>query len=120
MASKQPDRRAFLKRGAALAGGLSLGGVEPALGQTPASDQSDEADDYSTPELIAYGKRSRHVTSVREPVNGRPSPDEFGLVFHIGTPLEEQVGAITPSSLCLLYTSPSPRDRTRSRMPSSA
>ena len=25
-----------------------------------------------------------------------------------------------PSKLCLLYTSPSPRDRTRSRMPSSA
>ena len=25
-----------------------------------------------------------------------------------------------PASLCLLYTSPSPRDRTRSRMPSSA
>ena len=25
-----------------------------------------------------------------------------------------------PSQLCLLYTSPSPRDRTRSRMPSSA
>ena len=31
-------------------------------------------------------------------------------------------GAIkrTHSHLCLLYTSPSPRDRTRSRMPSSA
>jgi len=27
---------------------------------------------------------------------------------------------ITPGSGCLLYTSPSPRDRTRSRMPSSA
>ena len=27
---------------------------------------------------------------------------------------------IAESSLCLLYTSPSPRDRTRSRMPSSA
>ena len=26
----------------------------------------------------------------------------------------------TPFQLCLLYTSPSPRDRTRSRMPSSA
>ena len=26
----------------------------------------------------------------------------------------------TPTGLCLLYTSPSPRDRTRSRMPSSA
>ena len=28
--------------------------------------------------------------------------------------------ALTQSRLCLLYTSPSPRDRTRSRMPSSA
>ena len=26
----------------------------------------------------------------------------------------------TPTTSCLLYTSPSPRDRTRSRMPSSA
>ena len=26
----------------------------------------------------------------------------------------------TPRGICLLYTSPSPRDRTRSRMPSSA
>ena len=32
----------------------------------------------------------------------------------------ETVGAITWISTCLLYTSPSPRDRTRSRMPSSA
>jgi sulfane dehydrogenase subunit SoxC len=79
------------------------------LGQTPGSGQSVEGqsvegqsvepDDYSTPELIAYGKRSRHVTSVRQPVNGRPSPDDFGLVFHIGTPLQDQVGAITPSAL---------------------
>ena len=28
--------------------------------------------------------------------------------------------ACIPSKTCLLYTSPSPRDRTRSRMPSSA
>ena len=27
---------------------------------------------------------------------------------------------VTPGLICLLYTSPSPRDRTRSRMPSSA
>ena len=32
---------------------------------------------------------------------------------------ERQVMPI-PSNICLLYTSPSPRDRTRSRMPSSA
>ena len=29
-------------------------------------------------------------------------------------------GYYYPTSICLLYTSPSPRDRTRSRMPSSA
>ena len=29
-------------------------------------------------------------------------------------------GAVCNSTTCLLYTSPSPRDRTRSRMPSSA
>ena len=35
---------------------------------------------------------------------------------------EAQISAIRAarSSVCLLYTSPSPRDRTRSRMPSSA
>ena len=34
---------------------------------------------------------------------------------------EGESNAITVSSMtCLLYTSPSPRDRTRSRMPSSA
>ena len=30
------------------------------------------------------------------------------------------IGAIEAADTCLLYTSPSPRDRTRSRMPSSA
>ena len=104
MGSKQPDRRGFLKRGAALAGGLTLGGVESAISPTEASgqsveDQSQEIPDYSSPELIAYGQRSRHVTSVRQPVNSRPSPDDFGLVFHIGTPLQDQIGAITPSAL---------------------
>ncbi len=106
MGSKQPDRRVFLKRGAALAGGLTLGAVEPALGQTPASGQSVEGQsqesqvpDYSSDELIAYGQRSRFVTSVRVPHGGRPSPDEFGLVFHTATPLQDSVGVITPSAL---------------------
>ena len=34
--------------------------------------------------------------------------------------LRRQVGMVTQDTSCLLYTSPSPRDRTRSRMPSSA
>ena len=33
---------------------------------------------------------------------------------------EEMAARPTPDMACLLYTSPSPRDRTRSRMPSSA
>ena len=37
-----------------------------------------------------------------------------------GTLLEEQASTAHTVGLCLLYTSPSPRDRTRSRMPSSA
>ena len=32
----------------------------------------------------------------------------------------EEANRITKKATCLLYTSPSPRDRTRSRMPSSA
>ena len=104
MGSKQPDRRVFLKRGAVLAGGLSLGAVEPAIRQTPASGQSvegqsQEVPDYSSEELIAYGERSRFVTSVRIPHGRRPSPDAFGLVFHTATPLQDSVGVITPSSL---------------------
>ena len=31
-----------------------------------------------------------------------------------------QLGELALNTYCLLYTSPSPRDRTRSRMPSSA
>ena len=52
--------------------------------------------------------------------------DDFKKVqIKVGTVLEVKVNekARKPSlvvKVCLLYTSPSPRDRTRSRMPSSA
>ena len=100
MGAKRPDRRRFLKGGAALAGGLTLGAVEPAIGQTPASGAFIKGSD----ELIAYGERSRFVTSVRIPHGGRPSPDAFGLVFHVATPLQDSVGVITPSSLHYIGT----------------
>ena len=55
---------------------------------------------------------------------------EFDLLVHVGhSSLEEAKSLskqaancdfVTGISTCLLYTSPSPRDRTRSRMPSSA
>jgi sulfane dehydrogenase subunit SoxC len=101
MGSKRPARREFLKSGAALAGGFTLGAVAPASGQSPASDHS-----HASPQMIkegkdqiAYGARSPHVTSVRIPHGGRPSPDNWGLTFHVATPLQDSVGVITPSSL---------------------
>ena len=102
MGSKRTDRRGFLKEGAALAGGLTLGAVAPASGQTPASTPMIKG----SKDLIAYGDRSRFVNSVRigHPVGGRPSPDAFGLVFHVAAPLQDSVGVITPSSLHFVGT----------------
>ena len=104
MGSKRPDRREFLRGGVALAGGLTVGAVEPALGQGPGPEptrfiRGDE-------DMIAYGERSRFVTSVRipHPPGGRQSPDAFGLVFHVAAPLQDSVGMITPSSLHFVGT----------------
>jgi sulfane dehydrogenase subunit SoxC len=108
MGSRRPDRREILKRGAALAGGLTMGAVAPAAGQTPAAGQSPASPPMikGSKEMIAYGDRSRFVTSVRipHPPGGRMSPDQFGLVFHVAAPLQDSVGVITPSSLHYVAT----------------
>ena len=53
----QSDRRGFLKSGAALAGGLTLGAVTPAIGQAPGNDQTPKSEAFikASKELIAYG-----------------------------------------------------------------
>jgi sulfane dehydrogenase subunit SoxC len=102
MGSKRTNRRGFLKSGAALAGGFTLGAVAPASGQTPASPQSPASPPMirgDEDQIIAYGNRSKHVKSLRIPHGGRPSPDTFGLTFHVAAPLQDSVGVITPSSL---------------------
>ena len=100
MGLKRPDRRGFLKSGAALAGGFTFGAVAPAIGQEHHSPQMiKEGKDQ-----IAYGDRSRHVTSVRIAHGGRPSPDNWGLTFHVAAPLQDSVGVITPSSLHYMGT----------------
>ena len=49
--------------------------------------------------------------------NLQPVLDSYWLMIHVAV----IVGSYGPFAIgCLLYTSPSPRDRTRSRMPSSA
>ena len=97
MGANRPVRREFLRNSAALAGGVTLGAVAPAIGQqAPAQPPMVKGDRDGE---IAYGVRSKYVTSVRIPHGGRPSPDTFGLTFHVAAPLQDSVGVITPSSL---------------------
>ena len=48
---------------------------------------------------------------------GTAAPTELNSVYYVPTFGDLEMGK---QRTCLLYTSPSPRDRTRSRMPSSA
>src|SRR5262245_46547058 len=100
MGSKRPGRREFLKRSAALAGGFTLGEAAPVIAQTTASPTMKKCDK----DEIAYVERSPFVKSVRIAHGGRPSPDDFGLVFHVASPLQDSVGVITPSSLHFVGT----------------
>jgi len=102
MESKKPSRRKFLKGGAeAAVAGLAVGAIGSASAQTVAPDAHPQK---SLKDLVAYGERSRFVTSVRVPVEERESPDQFGLTFHVLTPLQDSVGMITPSSLHFVGT----------------
>jgi sulfane dehydrogenase subunit SoxC len=97
--SNKPNRRGFLKGGAAVAG-LAAGVTQSAKGQS-ANDLRAKG---TSKELIAYGERSRFVTSIRKPTAGRDSPDAFGLAFHVLSPIQDSVGIITPSSLHYVAT----------------
>ena len=57
-------------------------------------------------EMVAYGERSHFVTSVRipHPMGSKASPDEFGKLFHVASPIQDQVGNITPSALHYMAT----------------
>ena len=78
-----------------------------------------ETDVNSTPSAIA----DRMIS------NGKKSSYDYVIVdtagrLHIDDMMMDELksvhSTISPAQTCLLYTSPSPRDRTRSRMPSSA
>ena len=100
MESKLSGRRKFLKDSAALIGAAAAGAV-PSGGPTPAMTSMDIPDPK---ELIAYGQRSHYVKSIRIPVMERMSPDDFGMTFHVLSPLQDSVGMITPSSLHYIAT----------------
>src|SRR5436309_13864044 len=100
MDSKRNSRRELLKAGAALAGGITLGTSGKALAQghdhpmTPGSENASPMI-HGSKELVEYGERSKYVTSVRiaHPPGGggRPSPDVFGKMFHVASPLQDSV-----------------------------
>ena len=75
-----------------------MGAIQSAGAQTPVTEKRSLKDE------VAYGERSHYVTSVRVPVIDRPSPDEFGLIFHVLAPIQDSVGIITPSSLHFVGT----------------
>src|SRR5712671_5702294 len=110
MGSKRTSRRQLLKGGATLAGGLTLG--VPVHAQThdhhasgPASGSGNAYPMLpSDKAMVAYGERSHFVTSVRIPHGSNGSPDEFGKTFHVASPIQDQVGNITPASLHYIAT----------------
>jgi sulfane dehydrogenase subunit SoxC len=116
MGSKRTSRRELLKSGGALAGGALAGGLTlgvPVHAQThdhasgPASGSENAYPMIpGNKEMIAYGERSHFVTSVRipHPMGSKASPDEFGKVFHVASPLQDSVGNVTPSSLHYIAT----------------
>ena len=63
-----------------------------------------------------------HLAPVYETVGilAKELPSETTLIGFAGAPWTVATYMIAGRGTCLLYTSPSPRDRTRSRMPSSA
>src|ERR1043166_6484313 len=112
MGSERTSRRQLLKSSAALAG-LSLGVPLHAQANEQAAASGSENAYPMLPynkEMIAYGERSHFVTSVRipHPFGSKKSPDEFGKVFHVASPIQDQVGNITQSSLPYIPTTPPP------------
>src|SRR5438874_1866293 len=97
MDSKKASRRKFLKGGAAAA---AASAIHAATGHAEVPGAAKR----SLKDEVAYGERSPYVTSVRVAVLERPSPDEFGLTFHVLTPLQDSVGNITPSALHFVGT----------------
>ena len=109
MDPKSKSRRELLKGGALAVGTVAAGASisKIAFAQSPASDVLPTYAENEAPmipvsdDLVAYGVRSHYVTSKRIPATTgyASSPDEFGLTFHIATPLQDSIGTIQASSL---------------------
>ena len=70
----------------------------------------------TTNSCLAYVDDTGRPVVVKSAVGEDTTPS----VVYFESPENVVVGRQAKDTACLLYTSPSPRDRTRSRMPSSA
>ena len=107
MDPKRSSRRELLKGGAAAVGAVAAGAAvsKSASAQTLPTYAENEAPMVAPgDDVIAYGVRSHYVTSKRVPALGRKSPDDFGLEFHVGSPLQDSLGSIQASSLHYVAT----------------
>src|SRR5665811_569018 len=110
------DRFGDGQRGSRLAGALKYNPFEPLSMKLLGKDTPLKTVVNSPTELAGYA-----VTAAGVLLDWVPIPStRFPLTED--TPPKGTPGSCTSTPLlsCLLYTSPSPRDRTRSRMPSSA
>ena len=86
-------------------------------------DFTDEELKFSTKLVSTYSKNLIKIAKAcKESETFKycyPEENIESIIHKLGKPIFQRRG-ITTLLTCLLYTSPSPRDRTRSRMPSSA
>ena len=113
---------------------ISLGISEDELAEMEA-EESDLVDaarehvesmDWADPKTVTKGVTSLHDADTHEDhlirLSGNSIHENKEAVLEVGECLLDyaESGGWTYSRACLLYTSPSPRDRQKSRMPSSA
>ena len=113
------SRRSALKGGVSVTAGALLGG----LGLSACGGNDDPAPEASEALSLGFNAVAKNLNDLVTVPEGY----QVSILHALGDPLhygdeswKDDGSESAESYNCLLYTSPSPRDRTRSRMPSSA
>ena len=115
--TKQGMTRLFTPEGDSYA--VSVVSVDP---NTVTQIKTDEVDGYNSVQVTTGAKKEKHVS---KPLSGHYkkgsiNPGDGLWEFKVNSEEIENLEIGSQLNICLLYTSPSPRDATLSRMPSSA
>ena len=71
---------------------------------------------FQYPKPLSEGKNIQSLSFLKE----KPPTSDENILTALDDPAEREALVEEQRKICLLYTSPSPRDRQKSRMPSSA